>query len=87
MTKLVHASSYNLFDLTLGPLTASPASSSSELNYFRVPGTSTYQRQFALIDISGPEDDRMLNIQLKSMEGDTLWTRTINASELSTQDD
>lgn len=82
MTKLVHASGYNLFDLTLGPMTANPVNSSNELNYFRVPATTTYERQFALFEISGPEEDRLLTIHLKSMEGDDIWTREIRANDL-----
>ncbi len=82
LTKLVHASNYNLYDLTVGPLTASPRTTKQELNYFRVPGTTTTERQFAIIRISGPEEDRQLQIQLTSMEGDELWSRTIRAADL-----
>ena len=82
LTKLVHASNYNLYDLTVGPLTASPDNSEPELNYFRVPGTTTTERQFAFIRISGPEEDRQLKIQLNSMEGDELWSRVIRAKDL-----
>ena len=84
LTKLVHASNYNLFDLTIGPLTAGPSLSNEELNYFRVPGTSTAERQFAIIKVQGPEEDRELKIQLNSMEGDELWSRTIRAKEMQT---
>lgn len=82
LTKLVHASNYNLYDLTVGPLTAGPQAAKQELNYFRVPGTTTVERQFALIRISGPEDNRQMQIQLNSMEGDELWSRTIKAKDL-----
>ncbi len=82
LTKLVHASNYNLYDLTIGPLTASPSTSETELNYFRVPGTSTAEQQFAIIRISGPEEDRQLDIQVRSMEGAELWSRTIHAKDL-----
>jgi alkaline phosphatase D len=82
LTRLVHANSYNLFDLTLGPLTANPKENQDELNFFRMPGTSTFERHFALIDINGPEADRALNIRVMSMEGKELWQRTIQASQL-----
>ena len=82
LTRLVHANSYNLFDLTLGPLTANPKENQDELNFFRMPGTSTFERHFALIDINGPEEDRALNIRVMSMEGKELWQRTIQASQL-----
>ena len=82
ITRLVHANSYNLFDLTVGPLTANPRDNEDELNFFRMPGSSTFERHFALIDISGPEEDRELTIRVMSLEGELLKSRTIKASEL-----
>jgi len=82
LTRLVHANSYNLFDLTLGPLTASPQDNQEELNFFRMPGTSTFDRHFALLDFTGPEEDRAINIRVMSMAGTELWQRTIKASQL-----
>ena len=82
LTRLVHANSYNLYDLTVGPLTASPEQDSKELNFFRMPGSSTFEQQFALIDVSGPEEDRQLTIRVMSMEGKELWNREIKASQL-----
>ncbi|MEN8744457.1 MAG: alkaline phosphatase D family protein [Lentimonas sp.] len=82
LTRLIHANSYNLYDLTVGPLTAKPEDNSKELNYFRMPGSSTFERQFALIDVSGPEEERKLTLRVMSMEGNELWTRDIKASQL-----
>lgn len=82
LTRLVHANSYNVFDLTVGPLTANPRDNQDELNFFRMPGSSTFERHFALIDFSGPEDERSINIRIMSIEGKELWTREIPASSL-----
>lgn len=82
LTKLVHANSYNMHDLTLGPMTATPRENEDELNYFRVPSTTTDERHFALIEFSGPEDDRQLTIRIMSMEGDELWNRALKANDL-----
>ncbi|MGJ8639344.1 MAG: alkaline phosphatase D family protein [Opitutaceae bacterium] len=82
LTRLVHANSYNLYDLTVGPLTANPEDNSKELNFFRMPGSSTFERQFALIDVSGPEENRKLTLRVMSMEGKELWNRDIKASQL-----
>lgn len=87
LTRLVHANSYNLFDLTVGPLTANPREDEDELNFFRMPGSSTFERQFALIDFSGPEEDREITIRIMSMEGKELWTRSIPASQLQLDED
>jgi alkaline phosphatase D len=82
LTRLVHANSYNLYDLTLGPLTANPKDNANELNFFRMPGSSIFERHFALIDFTGPEEDRSLTIRVQSMDGKELWNRTIQASQL-----
>lgn len=81
LTRLVHVSSYNLYDLSIGPLTANPKPV-DELNYFRMPGTNTLERQFALIDFTGPEANRQLTIRVMSIEGKELWNRTIRSKEL-----
>lgn len=82
LTRLVHASSYNLYDLTVGPLTANPRDNEDELNFFRMPGSSTFERHFALIDVAGPEEARTLTLRVMSLEGELRWSRTIPASEL-----
>jgi alkaline phosphatase D len=82
LTRLVHANSYNLHDLTLGPLTASPGNNTDELNFFRMPGSSTFERHFALIEFTGSEETRALTIRVLSLEGKELWNRTVPVSEL-----
>ena len=82
LTRLVHANSYNLYDLTVGPLTANPKDNEDELNFFRMPGSSTFERHFALLDFVGDEGDRALKIRVMSMDGRELWQRTIKASQL-----
>ncbi len=82
LTRLVHANSYNIYDLTVGPLTAIPAES-DELNFFRMPGTNTLERQFALVDFEGPENDRQIRIRVMNIEGKEIWSRVIKASQLT----
>ncbi len=86
LTKLVHANSYNLYDLTVGPLTATPTNNQEELNYFRQPSTGAFERHFALIEFSGEEQARSLTIRVMSLEGKELWTRRIPASSLQALD-
>ncbi|PXA03616.1 hypothetical protein DDZ13_11590 [Coraliomargarita sinensis] len=87
LTRLVHANSYNLFDLTVGPLTANPRDNQDELNFFRMPGSSTFERHFALLDFKGPEEDRRIVIRIMSIEGKELWNREIPASSLQPPED
>lgn len=82
LTRLVHANSYNLHDLTLGPLTATPAEKQEELNFFRMPGSSIFERHFALVEFGGPEEDRHIIIRTMNVDGEELWNRTLKASEL-----
>jgi alkaline phosphatase D len=82
LTRLVHANSYNIYDLTVGPLTAIPEES-DELNFFRMPGTNTLERQFALIDFEGPENDRQIRIRVMNIEGKEIWSRVIKANQLT----
>ena len=86
LTRLVHANSYNLYDLTLGPLTANPGNNDDELNFFRQPGSSTFERHFALIEFSGSEEDRKLTIRIMSVEGKELWSRSVSSSSLQPAD-
>ena len=81
LTRLVHINSYNLYDLSVGPLTANPKQV-DELNYFRMPGTNTLERQFTLIDFTGTEENRQLTIRVNSVEGNELWKRTITSKQL-----
>lgn len=82
LTRLVHANSYNLHDLTVGPLTAQPQNNTDELNFFRAPGTSTFERHFAIIECSGIDEARTLNLQVFSMDGRELWSRRISVGDL-----
>lgn len=84
LTRLVHANSYNLYDLTVGPITAEPAKSADELNFFRMPGTSSFVRHFALIDISGREENRTLSMRVLNAEGIELWSESVRAAQLKT---
>ncbi len=83
LSKLNRPGKYSLYDLTISPLTAGPASRAiDEPNYLRVPDTFVGARNFAKLDVSGPRQDRVLMITVYDKDGTTLWTRTIKASEL-----
>ena len=66
----------------MGPLTAKPRDNRDELNFFRVPGTSVFDRHFAQLEFSGPEGDRILKINVIESDGTLLWARTIEAKNL-----
>jgi hypothetical protein len=80
---MVHSTHYNFFDLTVGPSTAMPISEDKELNFYRIPGTNTFEKQYTILEIKGDEDNRFLDIQVFSLAGLELWSRKIKASELT----
>lgn len=82
LTRIVHSTNYNFFDLTVGPSTAMPIQEDNELNFFRIPGTNTFEQQYVILEIKGDEEDRLLEMKIFSLAGLKLWSRTIKASEL-----
>jgi alkaline phosphatase D len=82
LTRIVHSTHYNFFDLTVGPSTAMPIVEDNELNFFRIPGTNTFEQQYTILEIKGDEEDRMLEMQIFSLAGLKLWSRTIKAKDL-----
>lgn len=76
---------YPLYDFTSSPLTSRPArSSDDELNSpRRVPGTFVKgQRNFGMIRVSGPSENRILTMETRAVDGSLLWTQTLKASDL-----
>ena len=59
-----------------------PLDEDNELNFFRIPGTNTFEQQYTILEIKGDEEDRFLKMQIFSLAGLELWSRTIKASEL-----
>ncbi|WP_309385059.1 alkaline phosphatase D family protein [Cerasicoccus frondis] len=81
-TKMVRANAPDLYELSLGPLTQRPADATRELNFFRVPSSSTFQRQFAMLKFHGAESDRQLTVTVYNGLGDQLWTQTLALSDM-----
>lgn len=81
LTRLEREETYPLYDITISPLSAG-AYADGEANPASVPGTLVTQRNFALLDFSGPRTDRSMKISVHDTAGALLWTRTITAREL-----
>lgn len=69
-------------DLTSSPLTSGSYDHSDEPNTLRVPGTMIGVRHFAELNFSGPRKDRSLEIVMRGVQGDTLWTHRLRAKDL-----
>ena len=82
--KLDRAGTYPLYDLTISPLTSSPAKPlADELKTpTYVNGTLVTDRNFGILSVSGPLADRVLNIKVYDQKGAERWSRDVRASEL-----
>jgi alkaline phosphatase D len=83
LSRMPRNGAYPLYDLTVSPLTAGLSSGwKSEKNDFRVDGTMVNDRNFGLLDVTGPRTNRVLTITIQDHTGATRWQRAIPASEL-----
>ncbi|KUG07108.1 phosphodiesterase [Solirubrum puertoriconensis] len=83
LTRLERTNGYPLYDLTVSPLTSAPAlGAREEGNTGRVAGTLVTQRNFAIVDVSGPLADRHLQIRIHDAKGKLLWEQSIAAKDL-----
>jgi|CXWL01.1.fsa_nt_gi alkaline phosphatase D len=83
LSRMERGSSYPLYDLTVSPLTAGPSTGwKSEQNASRVDGTLVSERNFGLLEVTGPLKERVLTITILDRTGAVRWTRAIPASEL-----
>lgn len=83
LTKLEREGTYPLYDLTVSPLTSGAGrNAATEGNTDVVPGTIVEERNFAVMDFSGPRTDRQMKITVFNSSGVELWSRTIQAKEL-----
>ena len=67
-----------VYDLTVSPLTSRAAHAADEPNSFRVDGTYVEQRNYAKLSFEGPRKQRTCLLEIKSTEGETLWSKSID---------
>lgn len=82
VTRFIRAGSYPVTEVTAGPLTARAAKEVSEMNYFRVPSSSTLCRSFVQIKIEGAEGSRAATITFFNSKGEAGFSTTIRESDL-----
>lgn len=71
-----------VYDFTVSPLTSSAARTTpDEPNIYRVPGTFVNQRNFALMEFSGPRTARELTLKVLDVSGKELWSRNLKPGE------
>ena len=89
LLRRVEPGMYTLYDFTSSPLTAGTHRDEREAsNPARVPGTwVTGVRNFGLIDVSGPAEDRRLTLRAIDLTGREWWKFEIKASDLQLSTD
>lgn len=78
LSKWVNAIGNSVYDLTVSPLT-SGVHQAEETNVLRVDGTLVAQRNFGILEFSGPRQERRLTMRVFDSNGLELWARTILA--------
>ncbi len=73
---------YPLYDLTVSPLTAGVYGAQEEKNFLKLPETLVEERNYGLLEVSGPRIDRVLTIRIKDKDGALKWEKKIKAKDL-----
>lgn len=71
-----------IHDLTTSPLTSSSYNNNEEVNNLRVQGTVVPERNYAELNFSGPRKDRVMDMNIKDVNGEVVWTRELRAKDL-----
>jgi len=85
LLKQERAEAYPLYELTCSPLTAGTSRLRGKEvdNPRRVEGTLvTGKRNYGILEITGPRDERKLSMSLYDKDGARLWQKTLAASDL-----
>ncbi len=82
LTKLERAGSYPLYDFTCSPLTSGTHNARDEGNTLQVPGTLVSDKNYGLIEISGPRKNRQMTIKVFDLNNTLRWTQIIKEEEL-----
>ena len=71
-----------VYDLTLSPLSSRPNNiSADEANANRVEGTYVDVNNYGLLHFEGPYNKRVLRIEVKDGDGETIWTKTLEKEQ------
>jgi len=83
LTKMARYNSYPLHDFTVSPLTSGYCDiCKDEDNKYRIKDSAVFERNFAIFNISGSRNNRLLEYTIFNNSGDPLWKYKINENEL-----
>jgi len=85
LLKIDRPGTYPIYEFTSSPLTSRPwatPEAPERDNLDVVPGTLVGQRQFGMIRVTGPGNDRTLALESRDTTGKLIWHREIRARDL-----
>jgi alkaline phosphatase D len=85
LLKIERAGAYPLYEFTSSPLTSRPPARlerADSANPDVVPGTLVAQRQFGMLRVQGPGNDRRIVFEAHDTGGALLWRREVRMSDL-----
>ncbi|WP_299365655.1 alkaline phosphatase [Winogradskyella sp.] len=82
LSRLDRAEAYPLIDITCSPLTSGVHKPRDEGNTLQVEGKTFYERNFGLINVTGPRTDRKLVLTIYNQKGEKVWDYEILAKQL-----
>lgn len=83
-TELSHyenAAGNSVYDLTVSPLTSGFVEEVTENNELRVEETTVTQRNFGILEFTGPRTERVMNIAIYNNDGEEVWSKEIMNNE------
>ncbi|PHN03351.1 alkaline phosphatase D family protein [Flavilitoribacter nigricans] len=73
LSRYVNNRGIPVYDLTISPLTSRSYDATDEPNTLRVPGTHVGIQNFGILNVTGPRDDRRIQIEVRDTQGALLW--------------
>lgn len=80
LSSLVTQNGITIYDLTVSPLT-SGVHQTDEKNLLREEGTFVAERNFGILEFSGPRTERSLSMRIFDVEGKELWSKKIQSEK------
>jgi alkaline phosphatase D len=82
LLKMDRYRNYPLYEWTVSPLTAGAHDPRDEAMQYDVDGSLYTERNFGMIEVTGPRNERVLTLTLHDSDGDEVWREEIRQDEL-----
>jgi alkaline phosphatase D len=82
LLKMDRYGTYPLYEWTVSPLTAGAHDPEDEAMQYDVEGSIYTERNFGLINVSGPRNERVLELMLHDSDGNEVWSEEIRQVDL-----